>query len=892
LSFLLHLIFITLLLLSLLPILKWYLSLNYVPGSDFFNTGTYLAKFLEDLKISPLKWQYHWFLGRPLANDYPNLHIYLLLPLAQRYGIILAQNYYALASLCIFAVFSYLFFWEISKNQILSAVFASLSAWSLNILSSLIIIGSVTFFASQLFLPLTLYFIEKFRHTKSDKYLYLASLSTGISIYGHVSLGLLLIIPISSLIILLEKDGRLKKLLIYLILSLAVGAGACIHYIFTFTINFLPKILSMSPRSGNSGLFMQLDSRWLLDKFLGINPLIIFSFALTIFCILFTKKSIKTPYWAAIIYLFIYNLLLFLGLNPLAVNLNWPRSFIAFPILLPAITLYLLSQNKLLIGKYLKYLIYLAVIIPFLFLYPTSLSRIKKIAGTGYVYPGFLSKNFSQQELTELKQTIIPKGVDASATNSRLYSIDDRVNMWWNAIFDIPQVRGYYPGDLSSESQFYLNQIDISLLDNILIEKLGTSKERAENIARFYIDWFSIRYIALTNKFTLSSYINSMLIKQNQSVSAVNFVELQDSLYSPIIAPTNSPTLCILGSNSGYNYLMRGIARLNLNSAYLIPIKGPRYIEDLKKDFIDVCDSFILYDFGTRFISNPISRNKSRKLLEGAIKSGKSVYIETGESKTHGSSSSFLAYISPISITKETTYEKKWEIKTSDNKLINDINIKLFSPPIWEDNSWKFSSSKNKYLKDWAFPILENHGDLILAEGNLEKGRVIWSGMNLPFHMDYHNNDEEAKLFRNIISEIIGTTHNKNAFFETNWVSPEKREINVSSAKGIIFKENIDGGWHAKTKDGRALKIYPSGPNYPGFMYVKLPNSTEEANVTFHYTGSLATWFYYLVSLFGLILVADKILLNGRLITNNLKVIYYLNFLRKFINIRGWWEKE
>jgi hypothetical protein len=891
-----HLSAIILLSLSPLPFFKWYLSRPYIPGSDFYNTGSYLKKLIEDPQFPALKWLYHWFSGNPLSSDYPNLHLYAMLPLVKNLGIIQAQTLYALTSLIIFAVFSYLLFWQLSKNKIISVVLAVGVVYSASLYPSLITIGSVTFFSSQAFLPLSLYLLAKWRESKNTKFFYLSALSTGFSMYGHATLGLVFVLPISLLMVYFssKKEG-VKKASFYLILSILVGSATAFYYLGV-------TISRLIPTSDPRGLFTFIEwegkaNFW--GDFFGINVLLILiALFITIASLVIRRQKGKAgakPYAAAFLYLVAYNVLLHLRLNPFSAVLNWPRSLWAFPLILGAVSASLYHNLKPLHNRLYKRLILSGILLISLLLpQTTSLKPMEKRAGGGYTYPSFVNQNLSPQELDDLKDKLVPQWLDHSSKQERLYSLDDRLNMWWSAFFDLPQVRGYFPGLSSSKRESFLNQLDISIMENVMIKKLGTSRERAKNAARFYLEWYSIKYLALTDRPSLSPYFETdSFIKRRENVHSISYIELDDNLYSPILALTNSPALCVLGSDNAYNYFIRGLARFNLNSKVLIPVNGPAYVEDLKKSFLDTCDAFVLYDFRTRpFPPNLIARRTGWKGLEEAVLSGKSLFIETGESSSAGAKGLSLPEFFPISQTRLEPLGETWEFKIMTESLLKGVKVNFFSPPIWENYPWKLSFSAPDRVRGWAKIILANKGNPVLVTGTFGKGKVVWSGLNLPFHMDYYDNKEEARLFLNIINEIIKSLREKEVAeeiaFNINWISPEKRILTIDKAKGVLFKERWDSGWKATTPQGKKLDIYPVGPNYPGFMYVRLPNESTDGPLTFSYSGSPLVWFYYLLSFTSIGILLDEVIFNGKILSKRVQ-----GKLKKKLKLtKRWWDKE
>jgi hypothetical protein len=841
--------------------------------------------------LLPQKWLYHWFSGQPLAFDYPHLHLYLILPLVKKLGIIQAQNYYALGSLVAYAVFAFFLFRQLSQNVIFSGLLSVGVAYSASLYPALTTIGSVTFFATQVFLPLSLYFLAKWRPQEGQKerqgpkakFFYLSSIFTGLSLFGHTTASILFILPVTALVVFsFESQNKVKKTFLYLLLSSLVGIGG----LFPYLGSLLRGLFGEGWEANFTGFPNKGD---FLKNFGGTHPLLLLAFTFWLIVAILKKRFFRNPYWRALAYLFFFNLLLFLNLNPFTGNVS-TRSLWVFPLILGALSAFFYNQFQFFSKRWSSKLIFNAILLVVLvFFQDWSLEAMEGRAGGAYVYPPSLAHNLSQAELDELKNKLVPEWVEANSKQERLYSLNDRFNMWWSAFYDRPLVRGYYPGLPLFQRESFLNQLDVSLMDNLMIEKLGMSQERAENVARFYLDWQAIKYLASTGRFQLSSYLEKeSVIKREEVKSSVNYTEFEENLYSPILAPTNSPTLCLLGSDNAFNYFIRGLARFNLNSNILIPIKGPSHIENVRKKFLENCDGLVLYDLRTRFWW-PLKGGW--KALEEAIRSGKSVFIENGEPKSAGAKSGFLPDLFPISQTTLGTIDEKWNLKTSQDELLEGVNLDLFSPPVWENYAWKFSYSVPESIKDWAKPVLENHQHPVLVSGFFGQGQVIWSGLNLPFHMDYYDNPEEAKLFLNIIEQITPQLEKKEVPFEIDWVSPEERIITTNQAKGIIFKERGWNGWVARTSQGEKLKIHSAGPNYPGFIYLRLPKNFKEGSISFDYRGASLAWLYFFTTLITLLFLLDEIIFKGKLLSQRFKNELAL-LAEKLKLTKKWWSEE
>jgi len=119
-------------------------------------------------------------------------------------------------------------------------------------------------------------------------------------------------------------------------------------------------------------------------------------------------------------------------------------------------------------------------------------------------------------------------------------------------------------------------------------------------------------------------------------------------------------------------------------------------------------------------------------------------------------------------------------------------------------------------------------------------GSVIWSGLNLPFHIRENKNHIESVLFSNIIKSVQAKDFEDRNDFEyaIERDNPQKLivTINSSDAIGILFKEFYVNNWKCENT-GKPLKIFGAGPD---FMYVSLSNETEAVSkITFTYSSNI-----------------------------------------------------
>jgi len=86
------------------------------------------------------------------------------------------------------------------------------------------------------------------------------------------------------------------------------------------------------------------------------------------------------------------------------------------------------------------------------------------------------------------------------------------------------------------------------------------------------------------------------------------------------------------------------------------------------------------------------------------------------------------------------------------------VNFTAFAPPRYGDYPWGVSYTSNLTLQPWAETLVWLNGYPIIVTGEYGEGRVVWCGLNLPYHAKSYRNREEAKLLLNLL----------------NWLSPPK----------------------------------------------------------------------------------------------------------------------
>lgn len=226
----------------------------------------------------------------------------------------------------------------------------------------------------------------------------------------------------------------------------------------------------------------------------------------------------------------------------------------------------------------------------------------------------------------------------------------------------------------------------------------------------------------------------------------------------------------------------------------------------------------------------------------------------------------------PVTETKWGGIGKDWSNASLDSQFSNDVQLAKFAPLIWENFDWSLSYSDQ--LRSWAKPILGKAGKIVMAYGQIGKGKIVWSGMNIFAHSLDKKNPEEIKLLENVFEYLLPSQNSSSQDgFSISSPQPEKVIVNlgkkVEEGESVYFRENYYPSWQARAiSNGKIypLEIQVAGPS---FMLASLPALNQGDKVEFEFRPPLEVYIGMVLSLITLvtlgIFLADAVFLRGYL---------------------------
>lgn len=935
------------------PISAWFLSKVPALGVDLYLSATYAAYHLRNFSLPFNSFKDIWFGGYPLISDYPQLAFILMTPFVGQFGPVVGVQKFTMFALLFLIIVCYFLFYKLSRNQGIAIFLAILVLLSPNIYGAATWAGSIPYFLSQAFFPLGLLAGAFYLENPKPGYVAMMALVTGLGFLINGFGIITFLIPSMFLVILL--GGLINRVGIKKIIS---------HFIFynfswlltSFTVTFqqflillrefqLPSIASRtldtvdtgssSAAAARSSEIAQFYKNLINLLFERTDPLIfsVLGAGVVIFLIsaVFLKNKKKLllllPIVLIVAWTFLHPVINFSGIYQILRHDPY-RAFWQATIGAATLAaflsgfLYRAVFERIEAKKYLLVFFFLvnialsgALVLATYIIFGQKVNETIKVVESNAEYssafPESLSIRFTNDEIEKLKSELVPSFMDPNDQNTRLYSADATVNIWWNVFFKMPMVRGYVDPPIGTNNRGGFFWLDIAIANDSLTRDFKASEDVALKNALFLMDWYGIGFFEggrLSSKGPSvgpSSYLlNNNAFSGDELVTTygavlkyldtsgksqlipdlpqnLHYFKVADNVTSPILYPTDSSVVAVASSNAGYEDVTRIFGFFNLNSKKIIPVHIP-IIDRLSLSDLKSFDAVFLHQYEYH------NQKKTFSLLQKYVEDGGKVFIDTG-SEVKESEGEDLPAIFPFNASVRRGFGKQWQL-SSEGDLLKGIDLNKFGPLIFADNDWKLTVPENGDLKEGSKVILSHHGKPVLIERNLGKGKVIWSGMNLVYHFNQYKSDHEANLFMNILRDFTSVDEKEPLDAKTQWLAPEKVIIETDQrSRGILFKEQGYPGWKAKVIGGKSLPVYLTGPTYPGFMYVFLPSDvTGPVKVEFSYNGTVLFWFVALVNLIAILVMLDLGILSGKM--SRVAILRVSQVLGK--RISSWWRKE
>jgi hypothetical protein len=405
-----------------------------------------------------------------------------------------------------------------------------------------------------------------------------------------------------------------------------------------------------------------------------------------------------------------------------------------------------------------------------------------------------------------------------------------------NSQSDVPQTRGYQAqGVLYPDWQYYLETAVWNARPNY-------------DEKNFLLDWYAVKALYGGPEPSVAQRFEARPDLYAPISSDPNALTFQYVNATPILSARSTRTALVVGSDFSYSLVVKALALSGFDSRSLIPVRGGEYLDDHSAADLAQFDELILYGYSVHDASQALA------LLRDYVQKGGGVVMEANNSPFEATGSAQ----EPIPGTQvaKIGIGPAWNLESRPSPIVSGIDLAAFSPASFQGGPWGISYIPQGMVRSWADPVLLSDGRPVLVAGTLGQGRVVWSGMNLPYHVVSNQAEEESRL----LSQEITWASPRDAItpaYTADFVNPQLSRIEITSmAKGVLFKESWFANWHAFV-NGTSASIYRAGPD---FMYVPLGNGVAyPASVTLEFSRSGLEWLgdsISVLSVLGLIIYA------------------------------------
>lgn len=837
----------------------WPLAKSYIYAEDGVgDASTHLANIVtfSRHRTFPIKaWQGEWFAGYPMVEGYPWLHYFLIQPVLSFFDTPgLAMDYYGAILLLIYYLFCFLLLYYTSRNAFLALLFSLVLVYGADSSMPLFVNAFTVFTASQFLLPLNLLLVIIAREKKSIKLLLVSSFVMALSFYAHGAMTYIVMLPIILPFLIFNKKGNItKKTIMTSIKYFTVFALLSSVQIYQFLAYYFKgqdvSSVARHPLKDVPARYLYMFS-WQNPVLL---PLLILFVPVFIFAARKSYSRIK-PYLYSLLFIFFFFSLMVFKITGMVIILLGERALwgisLAFLMLFAAVIKVLIDskvKRSILVG-----IISLMLTVSYLYFtliikHPLLVPDISKPMHQ-YTYSSDEEYDVDEKEADDSQREYrnkydrmydyTPLSWNQSFDNYRTDGISYNIYSSWALWSANPRYKGRYPA--MKGLPLHWSGL-VSAAEYGMLGEAGAfdNSKWAMNQAVFFFDWYGIRHFEIgAGDPDLAGYLRKEpFITSTETSLNLIYYSMDKKFVGPIYAPTNAKTMAVVAPEAHYDNFIRTLSYSEYNSKQLIPIYLGSKLGSLKKENLKYFDAVFIYDY-----KKPIfSINPWGELTE-YVKGGGNLIIETGQ-KVSESEAISLPEVFPMTDSKIVVVNKPWNVGINETVLTEEIEVTDFTPLTTKYKPFAISEAKPEKLKEWAEPVLTKHGSVVMAMGEYGEGKVVWSGLNMPFHAIDNRNVSETIIFANILDWFFPDIDTPIEDFNVDIPGYEKIVVKGNQGKGVLIKEHYNPGWSAKV-NGKKVKIFKAGLF---LMYVPLES---EGNFTLElkYNGAPIHWILFTIS--------------------------------------------
>ena len=201
------------------------------------------------------------------------------------------------------------------------------------------------------------------------------------------------------------------------------------------------------------------------------------------------------------------------------------------------------------------------------------------------------------------------------------------------------------------------------------------------------------------------------------------------------------PVVLFVGDAAHFSYLTHVVSNADAGSMPVALIDGGSDLADVSADELRGVGAMVFY--------GPLPGGASRSsaaIVEDFVRNGGSLFVEAGDtpSLTTDLVRSIPALV-PVTGASASAVGGQWDFGPAKSPLMRDLDPEKWSPPVFSGGRpWGIQLPAG--TNTGSTVLLRTHGEPVLVSARHGAGRVIWSGLNLPYHIGSFSNRTEARF--------------------------------------------------------------------------------------------------------------------------------------------------
>ena len=284
------------------------------------------------------------------------------------------------------------------------------------------------------------------------------------------------------------------------------------------------------------------------------------------------------------------------------------------------------------------------------------------------------------------------------------------------------------------------------------------------------------------------------------------------------------------------------------NSLNTLLVYGGKLLEDL--------DPAVLKHFNAIYMSGIFYRDKTAFMstLSQYVESGGGLILDTGEQ-----ADTDIPELSPVSgvATKDATFNL---MVANQNEITSNIDLESFSARLRSSGSRILYASN---IRNGAVTFLKDDDSPLIVYWKYGAGKVIWTGLKMPYLAMLHNNNQESEMLVKMINYV--STSVLTGYATTDFDSgTDSISVDVKGASentGIWVKMSYHTSWEASVSSGvatKALQVFKAGPN----MMLVFPGADGDYKLVLNYGKTMALQTGEIAAIAGITAIFASIIIR------------------------------